>query len=442
MTGSGSHAPHPKAQFLAELGVAAGPLRVGGLLAQDLADRFGTPLYVYDAAVLRRTLAQVRAQLGPRTEVFYALKANPNAAVGQVFARAGAGAEVASAGEIHIARRAGFAAEQIQFAGPGKNVEDLDLALSVGIGWINLESPAEYAALRARCVALGRRARVAIRVNPKTAISGSRMRMGGGSKKFGVDEDEVLALARTIVADGRADLRGLHVYAGTQSFDADSWVGNAQHLLELATAVEQALGAPLQTLNFGGGFGVATFEGDPEFDLARAGRTLQALITREQRPERRYLVELGRYLTAAAGVYLTRVVYLKRSQGRQHAILDGGMHQHGAATGLGAVIRRTFPVVACADVGAAPAARCTLGGPLCTPADELAPDLELPELAAGDLLAVLASGAYGLTFSNVLFLSHPLPAEILVDAGSAHLVRARGHSEDSLRGQRLPMDPA
>lgn len=430
-----------KQELLSELQQEGATLAIGGLTAEAIALAHGTPLYVYDAGVLRRRLARVNDALGPRVAVYFALKANSNAAVARVLREAGAGAEVASAGEIHVAKRAGFLGAEIQFAGPGKSAEDLELALATGLGWINLESRAEYEALATLARRHNVRPGVAIRVNPKLAVSGSRMRMGGGSKKFGVDEDEVEALIRAIVKDDAVELRGLHVYAGTQSFDAVAWVENARSLVSFANTLEAATGVRLATLNFGGGFGVACFEGDPTFDLAAAGAGVQRLIAEDARRERTYMVELGRYLTAPAGVYLTRVVYTKTSQGKEHAILDGGMHQHGAAAGVGAVIRRPFPIVRCDAVGAPAARKCTLGGPLCTPADEIAGDLDMPALRQGDLLAILASGAYGLTFSPVLFLSHPLPAEVLVDHGKAHVVRTRGVPEDALRAQRLPGEP-
>ncbi|MCC6672412.1 MAG: diaminopimelate decarboxylase [Planctomycetes bacterium] len=413
-------------------------LAIGGIAAEELAGRFGTPLYVFAAEILRRTLARVRAALGPRVRVLYALKANPNAALARVLRLAGAGAEIASAGEIHVARAAGFAGADMHFAGPGKNHEDFALATATGLGTLNLESEAEYTALAAFARAKGARPGVAVRVNPKDAMAGSRMKMGGGSKKFGVDEPELLPLLRRIRREDVCTLRGLHVYAGTQSFDAAAWAANAGHLVDLANGLERDLGAPLASLNFGGGFGVASFEGDPDFDLERAGAGLQDRIARDARPDRTYWVELGRYLTAPAGVYLTRVVYAKTSQGKRHLILDGGMHQHGAAAGLGSVIRRAFPMVPAREPWRTGAERYTCGGPLCTPADEFAADLLLPELHAGDLLAILVSGAYGLTFSNTMFLSHPAPAEVLVDGGQAWVVRERGRPEDALRGQRLP----
>jgi diaminopimelate decarboxylase len=412
-------------------------LVIGGLSAATLVERFGSPLYVFDAAGLRASLAAVRGALGPRVDVLYALKANPNAAVAQVLRRAGAGAEVASAGEILIALRAGFEGRQLQFAGPGKHGEDLRLALEHGVT-LNLESAAELEAVAEAAARAGRRARVALRVNPPRDLAGARMRMGGGSAKFGIDAEAAPALAARAEALDGVELLGLHTYAGTQTFDHEGWLAHARFLLETAARVEAAIGRPLLSLNFGGGFGVPVFDGDPSFDLEAAGAGLQALIEADARPERRYFVELGRALVALAGVFLSRVVYVKESHGQRHAILDGGMHHHAAATGMGSVLRRSFPIVKATALRAPPAGPLALGGPLCTPADSFPPGAALPELAAGDLVGFLASGAYGLSFSSVLFLGHPTPAEVLVDGGEAWVVRVAGTPEDALRGQVLP----
>jgi len=425
-----------------ETGHADG-LRIGGIAAEELAQRFGSPLYAYDAQVLRNTLAEVRHALGPRVEVLFALKANPNAAVAQTLRLAGAGCEVASAGEILIALKAGFSGAQMQFAGPGKHGRDIELAFEHGISCLNIESHAEYEAILGMARARGIRPRpgVAIRINPRQGLNGSRMQMGGGSKKFGVDSEHVSALVERILADDGCAFRGLHVYAGTQSFDADAWLANARALCILANEIERDVrGASVATLNFGGGFGVALFKGDSQFDLEKAGAGLRALIAEDARPERRYFIEPGRYLAATCGVYLTRVLYAKESAGKRHLIVDGGMHHHAAAASLGSVIRRPYPFVLCRAVYEPADTEVTIGGVLCTPADELAANLALPAAHAGDLLAILGSGAYGLTFSNVLFLSHPTPAEVLLDHGNACVVRRRGNHEDALNGQVLPPD--
>jgi diaminopimelate decarboxylase len=429
-----------KQALLSELSADhSGGLRVGSVSAAQIAQDFGTPAYVYDAAILRRNLERVAAALGPRVSILFALKANPNAAVARTLRLAGAGAEVASAGEIHVASHAGFDGQQIQFAGPGKDERDLELAIRHRLYCINVESEGEYEAVASTARRLGERPAVSFRLNPKDGLCGSRMHMGGGSKKFGLDATAIVQLVRRVKAENVCEFRGLHVYAGTQSFDAAAWVDNARGLVAFAAELERETGQTVHSLDFGGGFGVPLFDGDKSLDLAMLGESLQALIAQDARPERRYFVELGRYLAATAGVYLTRVLYKKESAGRTHLILDGGMHHHAAAAGVGSVIRRPYPIVAVHAPQAEVTSPYTLGGPLCTPADELAVNLELPELQPGALVAVLASGAYGLTFSNVMFLSHPTPCEVLVDDGAAHLVREAGRVEDSMRGQIVPM---
>jgi diaminopimelate decarboxylase len=408
-------------------------LSIGGINAQHLAQEHGTPCYVYDAELLRSRFQLVQHSLG--IEILYALKANPSLAVSTVLREAGAGAEVASAGELLIAEKAGFGPASVQFAGPGKSVDELALALEQGIHSINLESLSEYESLAALAKQRKQRPGVAIRVNPRESVGGSRMRMSGGSRKFGVDEDAVAQLVSHIHDQGLVDLHGLHCYMGTQCFDAQAWLDSATWLLGFAKEIEAKTSVPLPSLDFGGGFAVPCYEGDLEFDLELAGQGMRTLLTGE---DRRAFVEPGRYLVAPSGVFLTRVLHIKESQGKRYAILDGGMHQHAAAAGLGSVLRRPYPIVAARDPHAEDTQAQSLCGPLCTPADDFVSDLELPRLEQGDLVAILASGAYGLTYSNLKFLSHPAPAEILVDQGRSSVIRERGKPIDALAGQLLP----
>ncbi len=428
---------------LAALGHAGtGPLRIGGVSAADLAARFGTPLYAHDAGALRDRVQAVRKAFGDRVGVLLALKANPLRALLEVALSAGAaGAEVASAGEVLVAATAANDGPMIQFAGPGKSTLDLETALRHGAR-LHLESEGEYerlvALLRTGGVGSERRVEVAIRVNPGVAQDGSRLRMADASSRFGIDRERVAALARRIDADGVCELVGLHVYGGSQSFEAAAWVATARDLCDLAAELDAARATPLRSLNFGGGFGWPVYGRDPSFDLESAGTGLLEVLDRARRagaPDRTCYVELGRYLLAGGGVFLSRVVDLKDSGGRRHAVLDGGMHQFGAAAGLGAVMRRSFAIVAAADPLDEGAAKLSLGGPLCTPADRFATEVPMPDLQVGDLVAVLNAGAYGLTFSPARFLGHPSPAEVLVDADGARLVRRRGEPADVLADQ-------
>jgi diaminopimelate decarboxylase len=422
---------------LQELGCVDGTaLTIGGLAAPALATRFGTPLYVFDGEVLRRRVAAVQAAVGPRVELLWSVKANPSLAVTACLRAAGTGAEVASLGELQLAIAAGHDATSLRFAGPGKTDAEIDTALALGLGCFHAESHGEVERVAAAARARGRRAAIALRVNLPQELGGSRLRMGGRSSRFGIDVEQVPALARRVAAEPSLQLAGLHVYAGTQCFDADAFVAHAQRLVELASEWERELGLRLDELDLGGGFGVPTYAGDPSFDLAAAGRGLQALVARHDRPGRRWFVELGRYLAAPAGVYLTRVVDTKQSGGERHVVLDGGMHQAAAAAGVGTVLRRSPLLVHAQRPFDRTREPATLGGPLCTPADQFAEQAALPPLVTGDLVAVLHAGAYGLSYSPHGFLSHATPAEILVEHGDARVVRQRGDPGDVLRGQQ------
>ncbi|MBL9079912.1 MAG: alanine racemase [Planctomycetes bacterium] len=424
------------AEALRELGCAgATELVLGGMPARDLAQRFGTPLYVFDAAVLARRVARVRAALGPRVELLWSVKANPSLAVTRCLRLAGTGAEVASLGELHLALAAGHAAAALRFAGPGKTDAEIDAAVGLGLGCFHAESRSEVAAIAAAAARHGTRVAVAVRVNLPQELAGARMRMGGRSSRFGVDAEQVPALLRAIGADARLQLAGLHVYAGTQCFDAAAFVQHAQQLVVHAERWERDLGLALCELDLGGGFGTALFEDDPVFDLDAAGRGVRELVAAHDRADRRWFVELGRYLAAPAGVYLTRVVRTKTSGAQRHAALDGGMHQAAAAAGVGTVLRRAPLVVHATRLGEPAGDSVALGGPLCTPADQFGSAVPLPPLAEGDLVALLGAGAYGLSYSPHTFLSHATPAEVLVGDGPPRLARQRGSARDVLRDQ-------
>ena len=423
------------AAALAELGCPHGPLAVGGIGAGELAARHGTPLYAFDAAVLRARLDRVRAAMGNRIEVLYSLKANPSVAVTAVVRQAGAGCEIASLGELEVARAAGFDPRSLRFAGPGKTTEELAVGLDQGLGTFHVESASELRELAALAARRGIRADVALRVNPGTGPAGARMRMAGASSRFGIDIAQVPGLLAEAHQLPSLRVRGLHVYGGTQLFDAQSFVHQATTLATHADAWERELGIGLDELDLGGGFGIATYAGDGSFDLDAAAAGIRDLVARHDRPGRRWFVELGRFLCGPAGVYLTRVVRTKESGGIRHAVVDGGMHHCAAAAGIGTVLRRPALLVTAAEpLGTGPAQ--TVGGVLCTPQDQFAEAMPLPALREGDLVAVLHAGAYGTTFSPTGFLSHPAPAEVLVDGGSSRVVRTRGIPADALRGQR------
>lgn len=420
---------------LASLGCAsASELSIGGVPARELARTFGTPLYAYSASVIERRLHAVQQALGPQVQIVWSVKANPALGIGRLLRRLGAGAEVASAGELCLAEAAGWPASELRFAGPGKSAAELAFALARGLGTFHVESADEVQDLLRLCRDRNHRTAIAVRVNLPEELTGARQRMGGRSSRFGVDREQVPALLQVVAAEERFTLKGLHVYSGTQLFDASAWLAQAAAVMALAREWERELGLPLPEVDLGGGFGTAVYQGDPAFDLQAAGRGLRELLAANASPDRLWLVELGRYLVAPAGIYLATVVRTKISGGEHHAVLDGGLNHCALAAGLGAVLRRP-PLLVKANALQGPLRACTVGGPLCTPLDQFAEQLPLPHLAQGDLVAVLNAGAYGLSYSPQGFLSHPPPAEVLVEDGRARVLRERAAFGDALRGQ-------
>jgi diaminopimelate decarboxylase len=418
-------------------GLAASPftvegdaLVVGGVRVSQLADTYDTPLFVYDAAGLRSGYRALAAAVSGLAEVFYSIKANPNPAIVRLFVEEGAGLEVASAAEYEVAREAGARPDRILFAGPGKRADELRHVVDRGIGEIHLESFEEVEHLAAVGRALSATIPVALRINPSAAAQGGAMRMGGKPSPFGFDEEEIDSVLAAVAAQPRLDLRGIHLFAGTQILDAEVLASQWEYGLQLAARVARRLGRPLATIDLGGGLGIPYFAGDAALDLGRLRERVDELrsLVRDEPLIRdaQIIIEPGRFLAGPAGIYVARVLAAKVSRGTRFLVTDGGMHHHLAASGnLGQVIKRDYPIVAATGLSR-PTRRATLVGPLCTPLDTLARQAELPDLRPGELVAILQSGAYGLTASPVGFLSHPTPAELIVDRGEASLIRPRG----------------
>lgn len=425
-------------------GIREGVFSPGGISLYQLADAYGTPFYLYHGEMIVDRLYQIRQALGEGVEVFYSIKANPSLAIAQILASEGAGVEVASGGELVLVEGAGFPASDIVFAGPGKTDAELDRAVRLGIFAVNVESLSEIDRLSASAERNGHTAGVGLRINPARQLVGSQMRMGGLPSQFGIDETGLEEAIHRTLERPNLLFRGIHTYTGTQVFDVDALLEQCQAVIDIARKAADLTGRPLEMIDFGGGFGVPYFEQMPDFDLDRFGNGFQELAAscREDPSLRgcRLIFELGRYLVADAGIYITRVVDVKRSRGKTFVVTDGGMHHHLAGTGnLGQVFRKPYPLRNLSRVNAEPAEAVAVVGPCCTPLDTFGSDIPLADAENGDLIGVFYSGAYGLSASSLHFLSHPTPAEVLLWQGHAHLLRAPGTPEDVLTGQH-PLD--
>lgn len=425
--------PPTLARGLIDENFGLGPegLEIGGLAVSGLVEAFGSPLYLYDADLVRRRYRSLKAAVAGFAEVYFSIKANPNPAIAALLVEEGAGLEIASGAEFLLARQAGCPPARILFAGPGKGRAELELAIRQNIGELHLEGFDEIAL--AGEIASGMRCRVSVslRINPGAGAQGGAMRMGGKPSAFGFDEEIMAEAAAAVRAHDALDLGGIHLFAGTQILDAAVLLDQWRYGLDLASRLAGLTGGPLHSIDLGGGLGIPYHAGDTPLDLARVREGVPALIARVAEDpllrHARVLIEPGRYLAGPAGLYVMRLRAVKISRGQRFMIADGGMHHHLAASGnLGMVIKRDYPIVAVARPEAEARGDTHLVGPLCTPLDTLGRQTALPELARGDLVAVLQSGAYGLSSSPVGFLSHPMPAEVLVDNGEARIIRPRG----------------
>jgi diaminopimelate decarboxylase len=421
---------------------SGGELLIGGARVGEIVAQHGTPLFVYDQGVIRDKLATLRRALPAGFDVYYSIKANPNQALLRLFLSEGCGLEVASGGETFQALEAGCAAENVVFAGPGKTADELEYALSRGIGEIHVESFEEIETIASIAGRLKTRAGVAVRVNPAGEAQGGAMRMGGIPSPFGFDEETLDTVLDRVLARDALDFRGIHLFVGTQILDHETLLNQYRRGLEIARRAARRAGAPLATLDLGGGLGIPYFPGDSELDAAGLERGLAKLrLETEAHPElqgTRFIVEPGRYLVGESGVYVSRVTAVKQSRDKTYVVLDGGMHHHLAASGnLGQVIKKNFPVAVLNKLDAPAGEAVDAVGPLCTPLDVLARNVKLPQVAVGDLLGVFQSGAYARSASPLGFLSHPGPAEVLVGEGRARLIRRRGDYRGLLVDQCL-----
>lgn len=423
-------------------GARRGELLVGGVPVSVLAEVYGTPLFVYDQHVLNQRADALRNALPKCFSVCYSVKANPNQAILRHFLSRGCDLEIASAGEFHLGLEAGCKAKRMLFAGPGKSEAELEYVLSHGIGEIHIESLVEAGRVSAISRQLGRRAPVAVRVNPAGEAEGGAMRMGGRPAPFGVDEETLDEVLDVLLADTGLDLCGVHLFTGTQILHAGVLVNQYRHGLQVARRIAVRIGRPLRRVDFGGGLGIPYFANEKALDLDALRAGLADLFAGIEDDATfagtEFLVEPGRFLVGEAGIYLARVSDVKISRGKKFVIIDGGMNHHLAASGnLGQAIKRNYPVAIANKLDAPEAESADVVGPLCTPLDTVARNVALPEVAIGDLFAIFQSGAYARSASPLGFLSHPAPPEVLTNAGAHQLLRRRGDAVDALPDFRV-----
>ncbi|GIX30053.1 MAG: diaminopimelate decarboxylase [Porticoccaceae bacterium] len=394
-----------------------------------IAREVGTPCYVYSrAALTARFRAWRDAPAAQPKLICYAVKANSNLAVLDLLARLGAGFDIVSGGELQRVLAAGGAASRVVFSGVGKTPQEMAEALAAGIRCFNVESAAELEVLEEVAAERRRPAPVALRVNPDVdPATHPYIATGLRAHKFGIELEGAFDLYRRAAASPHLRVVGLACHIGSQITDLAPFLAALDRLLDLHDRLVAA-GIPLRHLDLGGGLGVRYRDETPP----EPGDYVRAVSQRVGARPVELLFEPGRSVVAGAGVFLTRVLYLKRTAERNFAIVDGAMNDL-----LRPALYDAWMAVEAVSDAPREADRYDVVGPVCESGDFLARD-RLLALAPGDLLAVRDAGAYGFSMSSN-YNSRGRAAEVLVDGDRYHLVRRRETFADLVRGEtRLP----
>ena len=421
----------PGAPFLARQG---SELQLEGHALSALAQRFGTPLYVYSRAAMRSALDSYEQALqGRRHLVCYAMKANSSLAVLQTFAQAGCGFDIVSGGELARVLAAGGDAAKVVFSGVGKTRDEMRQALEAGVRCFNVESLGELDRLDEVARSLGRRAPVSLRVNPDVD-AGTHPYISTGLKgnKFGVAHGQALAAYRHAASLTGLQVVGIDCHIGSQITQIEPYLDALDRLLDLVEAVEAA-GIPIHHVDVGGGLGITYADEQAPSASELVARLLQRLDARGH-GHREILFEPGRSLVGNAGVLLTEVQYLKPGAsddgGKNFCIVDAAMNDL-----MRPALYEAWMAIEPCRLRAEPSPVWDVVGPVCESGDWLARDRALA-VQPGDVLAVLSAGAYGMAMASN-YNTRPRAAEVMLDGDRVHLVREREDVRSLFAAERL-----
>ena len=406
-------------------------LCVEGLALDTLARTHATPLFVYSkAAMLSALAAYQRGFVGRKAQICYAMKANSTLGVLQVFARAGCGFDIVSAGELARVMAAGGDVGKVIFSGVGKTRAEMRQALEAGIGCFNVESEAELAVLNDVAVELGLRAPISIRVNPNVdPKTHPYISTGLKGNKFGVAHERTLATYQHAARMPGLRIVGIDCHIGSQITDSAPYLDAMDRMLDLVTAIE-ATGIQLDHIDLGGGLGI-DYNGDTPPAADALWAQLLAKLDARGFGQRKLMIEPGRSLVGNAGVCVTEVLYLKPGEQKNFCIVDAAMNDLPRP----AMYQAFHRIVPLDDHPDRTAMLCDVVGPVCESGDWIGRDRQI-SAQAGEYLAVLSAGAYCVSMSSN-YNSRPRAAELLVDGDTVHVLRPRESVTSLFAGEQL-----
>lgn len=427
---------------------AAGHLEIGGCDALDLAEQFGTPLYVYDEEYIRSMMRVFKSTINKEYagggNVLYASKAFSCMAMYRIAQKEGIGCDAVSGGELYTALKAGFNAADIYVHGNNKTYGELVQAVEAGVGGVVIDSYREADILNKIAEERGVKQRVLIRVNPGVeAHTHAFVQTARTDSKFGfsIRDNTALDYTKHVLSLGNLDLKGYHCHIGSQIFEKQSFSLAAQNMLEFMANVKLNTGLEAEILNMGGGFGIYYTDEDPKFTVKDYAEYLLALINavKEKAAELDFrlpqlLIEPGRSIVGEAGVTLYTVGAIKDIPGiRKYVAIDGGMFENPRY----ALYQSKYTAVKAADVNAKNIQKVSIAGKCCESGDLIGVDIPLPEVESGDILAVLSTGAYHYSMASN-YNRNFVPQAVLVKDGRAEVIIKKQTFEDLVRNDVIP----
>ena len=406
----------------------SGELYIEGVALSSIADEFGTPCYVYSKQTLVDCFQRFEAGFKSADHLTcFAVKANPSLAILNLLAKAGAGFDIVSGGELARVLAAGGDAAKTVFSGVGKTEAEMRAALLAGIMCFNVESAAELNRLNSVAGSMGKIAPVSLRVNPNVdAKTHPYISTGLRDNKFGVAYEDALALYRKAADLSNIEIHGVDCHIGSQLTELEPFLDAFDRVLALVEQLEST-GIHIQHIDIGGGLGICYNDETPPDFAAYAQAILQKLGNRQVK----LVMEPGRALVGNAGILLTRVEYLKHGETKNFAIVDAAMNDL-----MRPALYDAYHEIVAVKESAAAANIYEIVGPVCESGDFLGHDRKLA-LAQGDLLAILSAGAYGMSMSSN-YNTRPRAAEVMVDGDQCHLIRQRETVEQLFALERIP----
>ncbi len=399
------------------------------------AEAHGTPFYHYDLDRVRAAHRSLAGHLPAGALILYSIKANPHPDVARALRECGASAEVTSTGELAVALAAGFAAGELLYVGPAKSRHELDAAVVQGVRRITAESFEDLARIKAAARRHDRVLEVVLRLNPERRCAELGMTMVGVASQFGLDEAEIRARAAELTDCDLVRVVGFQIYYGSQIPQTRLLLATFREAMEASAELAAAIGLQVRYLDLGGGFGGPFARPGEKAVLDGLAEGICELLDQHfpNRPDDfRLVFESGRYLVCDAGWLVARVEAVKLSKGRTFVILDTGVNHLGGMSGVGRLPKLDLHLEALRPTDDAATMVADVVGPLCSPLDCLARGVQVPQLSAGDLVAVPNVGAYGLSVSLAGFLSRPYPAEIVTESDAPPRVSRLVAMRDSL----------